>query len=301
MKTKITLLFLAFQLQSYAQINVLKSQFEQITKGKKAKVGVAILDFASKDSLTFNGNGHFPMQSVYKFHLALAVLNQIDKGKFTLNQKIFVSKADLRGDTHSPLRDKYPKGNVNLPLSEILSFTVSQSDNCGCDLLFKLLGGPSKVNDYIHSLGIKDVAIMTNEEVMQADWNVQYTNWSTPMAAATLLEKFHKKHILSKKSQDFLYKVLVETNTGVNKIKGLLPKNTITGHKTGWSGSNKDGLTGATNDIGIVTLPDGKQFAIAIFVTNSMEKEATNDRMIAEIAKATYDYFLEKTKKPLQK
>lgn len=294
MKRTIFLLILVFHLQSYAQINQLKTQIEQITKDKKAKVGVAILDFNGKDSLTINGNGHFPMQSVFKYHLALAVLSQVDKGKFSLNQKIFVKKSELKPNWWSPLHDKYPNGDVNLPLRELLSFTVSQSDNNGCDILFKLVGGPKKVNDYIHSLGIKDVAILTNEETMQADWNVQYTNFSTPLAAAKLLEKFHKNHILSKASQDFLWKTMVETTTGSTKIKALLPKNAILAHKTGWSGTNKEGLTGATNDIGIITLPNGKQFAIAIFVTNSMEKEATNDRMIAEIGKVTYDYFLSK-------
>ena len=288
------LLVLTFRLQSYAQIAKLNSQIEQITKGKQAKVGVAILDFDGKDTLTINGAGHFPMQSVFKFHLALAVLNQIDKGKLSLNQKIFVKKADLHPNWWSPLRDKYPNGDVYVLLSELLSFTVSQSDNNGCDILFNLVGGPKKVNDYIHSLGIKEVAIMSNEEVMQADWNVQYTNFSTPVAAVKLLEKFYKKHILSKNSEAFLWKIMAETTTGATKIKSLLPKNTFFAHKTGWSGTNKDGLTGATNDIGIVTLPNGKQFAIAVFVTNSMEKEATNDRMIAEIGKATYDYFIAK-------
>ena len=288
------LLVLAFRLQSYAQMAKLNSQIEQITKGKQAKVGVAILDFDGKDTLTMNGAGHFPMQSVFKFHLALAVLNQIDKGKLSLNQKIFVKKADLHPNWWSPLRDKYPNGDVYVPLSELLSFTVSQSDNNGCDILFNLVGGPKKVNDYIHSLGIKEVAITSNEEVMQADWNVQYTNFSTPVAAVKLLEKFHKKHILSKNSEAFLWKIMAETTTGATKIKSLLPKNTVFAHKTGWSGTNKDGLTGATNDIGIVTLPNGKQFAIAVFVTNSMEKETTNDRMIAEIGKATYDYFITK-------
>ena len=288
------LLVLAFRLQSYAQMAKLNSQIEQITKGKQAKVGVAILDFDGKDTLTMNGAGHFPMQSVFKFHLALAVLNQIDKGKLSLNQKIFVKKADLHPNWWSPLRDKYPNGNVYVLLSELLSFTVSQSDNNGCDILFNLVGGPKKVNDYIHSLGIKEVAITSNEEVMQADWNVQYTNFSTPVAAVKLLEKFHKKHILSKNSEAFLWKIMAETTTGATKIKSLLPKNTVFAHKTGWSGTNKDGLTGATNDIGIVTLPNGKQFAIAVFVTNSMEKETTNDRMIAEIGKATYDYFITK-------
>ena len=295
MKRRVALLILTFYLQSYvanSQTGLLKNKIEQITKAKQAKVGVAILGLDGKDSLTINGNVHFPMQSVYKFHLALAVLNQVDKGKLSLNQKIYINKTDLRKDTWSPLRDKYPNGNVNIALSELIGFTVSQSDNNSCDFLFKFIGGPKKVNDYIHSLGVKDVAIMSNEEVMQADWNVQYTNFSTPVAAVQLLEKFHQKHILSKTSQDFLWKTMVETTTGSTKIKALLPKTAILAHKTGWSGSNKDGLTGATNDIGIVTLPNGKQFIIAIFVTNSMEKEATNDRMIAEIAKATWDYFI---------
>jgi beta-lactamase class A len=292
MKLRLLLLISIFHLQSYAQINSLRTKIEQITKGKQAKVGVAILDLDGKDTLTINGNARFPMQSVFKYHLALAVLNQVDKGKLSLNQKIFVKKADLHPNWWSPLRDKYPNGNVNVLLSELLSFTVSQSDNNGCDILFKLMGGPKKVNDYIHSLGIKDVSIISNEEVMQADWNVQYRNFSTPLAAAKLLEKFHKKDILSKSSHDFLWKIMVETTTGTTKIKALLPKKAILAHKTGWSGTNKDGLTGATNDIGIITLPNGKQFAIAIFVTNSMEKEATNDRMIAEIGKATYDYFM---------
>ena len=164
MKHKIILLIIISSLQSYvanAQMGVLRNKIEQITKGKNAKVGVAVLDLKGKDTLTINGTGHFPMQSVFKFHLALAVLNQVDKGKFSLNQKIFVKKSELKPNWWSPLRDKYPNGDVNLPLSELLSFTVSQSDNNGCDILFKLLGGPKKVHDYIHSLGIKDVAILT--------------------------------------------------------------------------------------------------------------------------------------------
>ena len=224
----------------------------------------------------------------------MAVLNQVDKGKFTLNQNIFVSKADLIPNLYSPMREKYPEGNVNLPLSEIIKFTVSQSDNSGCDLLFKLIGGTEIANKFIHKIGVKDVEILDPEVRIQNDWNLQYRNYSTPYAAVQLLQKFHKQPILSKSSQDFLYKIMVETSTGLNKIKGLLPKKAIVAHKTGFSGKNKEGLTGGTNDIGIITLPNGKQFAIAIFVSNSMEDEITNDKMIAEIALAVWDYYLGK-------
>lgn len=292
---KITMLILLSQFlffSIFAQNSVLKEKIQQIVKSKRATVGVGILNFENGDTLTFNGKGHFPMQSVFKFHLALAVLNQVDQGKFTLNQNIFVSKADLIPNLYSPMREKYPDGNVNLPLSEIIKFTVSQSDNSACDLLFKLIGGTEIANKFIHKIGVKDVAILDPEVRIQNDWTLQYRNYSTPFAAVQLLQKFHKQHILSKSSQDFLYKIMVETTTGPNKIRGLLPKNAIVAHKTGFSGKNKEGLTGGSNDIGIITLPNGKQFSIAVFVSDSMEDEMTNDKMIAEITLAVWDYYL---------
>lgn len=294
---KFTFLLLTYflqTLQGFSQTNIFREKIEQIVKSKRAIVGVGVLNFENGDTLTYNGNGHFPMQSVYKFHLALAVLNQVDKGKLSLNQNIFVKKSDLIPNLYSPMREKYHEGDVNLPLSEILTYTVSQSDNIGCDLLFRLIGGTEKVNKFIHQLGVKDVAILDPEVRIQNDWSLQYKNYSTPFAAVQLLQKFHKKHILSKSSQDFLYKIMAETTTGTTKIKALLPKNTIVAHKTGFSGKNKEGLTGGTNDIGIITLPSGKQVAISIFVSNSLETEVENDRMIAEIALVVWDYYLGK-------
>jgi beta-lactamase class A len=294
---KITFLILNIFLSisiGFSQENTLRERISQIVKSKRATVGVGIMNLENGDTLTLNGKGHFPMQSVFKFHLALAVLNQIDKGKLALNQNIFVSKADMTPNLYSPMREKYPEGNINLPLSEIIKYTVSQSDNSGCDLLFKLIGGTEKANKFIHKIGVKDVAILDPEVRIQNDWSLQYKNYSTPFAAVQLLQKFHKEHILSKSSQDFLYKIMVETTTGPNKIKGLLPREAIIAHKTGFSGKNKEGLTGATNDIGIITLPNGKQFAIAVFVSDSMEDEKVNDKMIAEIALAAWDYYLGK-------
>jgi beta-lactamase class A len=295
MKKIIALIFSALlAFSGYSQSNNLREKISQIVKSKRATVGVGIMNLENGDTITLNGSNHFPMQSVYKFHLGLAVLNQVDKGKLSLNQDVFLSKADMIPDLYSPLRDKYPEGNLNLPLKEILKYTVSQSDNVGCDLLFKLIGGTEKANEYIHEIGIKEVAILDPEVRIQNDWSLQYKNYTTPFAAIQLLQKFRKQKILSKNSQDFICKILFETTTGPNKIKGLLPPKAKVGHKTGYSGKNKDGMTGATNDIGIVTLPNGKQFAIAVFVSNSMEDEVTNDKIIAEIALAAWDYYLGK-------
>lgn len=288
----LTFIFHVHIITGYSQIENLRKTISAITNGKNAKVGVSVLSFDKGDTLTFNNDFRFAMQSVYKFHLALMVLHQVDEGKLALNQKVYIKKSDLLPNTWSPIRDKYPAGNVELTISDLLRFTVSQSDNVGCDRLFRLVGGTKKVDKYLHQIGVKEVAVKGTEEEMHKDWNVQYTNWTKPSAATQLLDKFYRGNILSDNSRAFLWKIMVETVTGVSKMKALLPTNTVVAHKTGYSGANQAGLTGATNDIGIMTLPNGKQVAVAIFVNNSMENEKTNDQMIAEITKATWDYFV---------
>jgi len=257
---------------------------------KKAKVGMAVIGLDNTDTLSFYGSEQMPIQSVYKFHLALAVLNLVERGKLSLSQKVFIPKSQLRPNTWIPLRDKYPDGDVSLTLDEILKFTVSQSDNIGCDLLFNLIGGTSVVNDYIHSIGIEGVSIAATEEQMAQGWDVQFTNWTTPRAAVQLLQKFQNKEIIPT-LHDYLYKIMTETSTGPKRLKGLLPEGTVVAHKTGTSDTNKEGITAAINDIGIVVLPNGKYYFIAVFVTNSYESFESNESIIAEISKLVYDEY----------
>jgi beta-lactamase class A len=288
--------FSLFTFHSFPQIDSLKNKIEQIIKTKNATVGVSIRGIENNDSLSVNGDAHFPMQSVFKFHIALAVLDQVDKGDLSLDQEIFISRDELLPNTWSPIRDKYPDGKIKLTLAEILKYTVAISDNNGCNILLKTISGPEKVEKYIHKLGVKNISIKYNEEEMHKDWNVQFSNWTTPKAATDLLVAFYTKNILSKSSFDFLLKTMIETSTGKNRIKGQLPEGTIVAHKTGSSGTNDEGITAAANDIGIITLPEGNHFAISVFVTNSKENDETNEKIISDIANVTWDYFQNNTK-----
>ena len=213
------------------------------------------------------------------------------------NQKIKIEKKDLLPDLYSPIRDEYPNG-ATLTLSKILEYTVSQSDNVGCEVLLRLIGGPKVVEKYCNDNGIKDVSIKINEEEQQANWDLQFQNWTTPKGANEILEKFYsnKSNLLSKKSHHFIWKIMKETETGQNRLKGQLPKRTIVAHKTGSSGANKEGLTAAVNDIGIVFLPGGQYYYISVFVTKSTENAETNEKIIADISKATWDYFAQNKK-----
>ena len=291
----LTLFFLlTFEFSEAQSIQALKEKINQVLKGKSATVGVAIKGDNAADTLSINGNKHLPMQSVFKYHLALAVLHQVDQGKFSLNQKVVLDKKMVDSYSHlwSPLGKKHPNG-AKVTLAEILKYTVAWSCNLGCDLLFKLIGGPKVVESYMHKIGIKDIAIVHPEIVMQAKWETQYENWTTAKAANQVLKLFFEntENLLTKKSYNFLLEVLKGTKTGKKRIRGLLPKETVVAHKTGYSGKNKKGLTGALNNIGIVFLPDNSYFYISVLVSDSLESDVTNQKIIAEIAKVTWDYF----------
>ena len=124
MKIPFLLLFLFLANTIHAQINSLKHEIDEFLRTKHADVGVAVLDFESGDTLTAGNDKRYPMQSVYKFHLALAVLHHVDQGRLSLDREIAVTESDLIPDTWSPLREKYPDGNVELPLKDILAYTV---------------------------------------------------------------------------------------------------------------------------------------------------------------------------------
>jgi len=288
---KISLLFLFISAFTFAQQSVLEQKISSIIKDKKATVGVSVLGFENGFKYNKNADKKLPMQSVFKFHIAAAVLDFVDKGKLSLDQKILLDKSNLLENTWSPLRDKYPNGNVEVPLSEILEFTVAKSDNNGCDILLKLLGGTQTVQKFMDSKGVKGFQIKYNEEAMHKDWNVQYENYTTTNSAVQTLKKFYDGKLLSKKSTDYLMKVMLSTSTGLNKLIEQLPKNTPAARKTGASGKNDAGLTGAENEIAIVTLPNGKHYAIAVFVSNSTETDAVNCKMISDISKSVWDYF----------
>ena len=282
----------------WAQSNrVLKQKIEAAVLGKKAIVGVSIAGNDGKDTLSLNGNHRFPLQSVFKFHIALMVLDRVDHGKLSLDQKIQIQKKDLLPGLYSPLREQYPAG-ASLPVSRILEYMVCESDNVACDVLLKWVGGPSAVENYFRKKGFNNLAIKTNEEMQQADWDLQFQNFTTPKAATEVLMRFYynQPSLLSKKSYDLIWQLMKKVSTGSNRLKAGLPQNSSLAHKTGSSGTNKEGLTAAVNDIGIVFLPGGRYFFISVFVTDSHESLATNEKIIADIANAASDFFNQKVK-----
>lgn len=293
---KISFLIILFisciQLKSQS-IKDLRNKIHEIISTKNATVGVSLKGIEDQDTLSINGNKNTPLMSVFKFHIALAVLNQVDKGKLKLDQKFFIKKEELLPDTWSPIREEYPQGNTNLTLDQLLRYTVSHSDNNGCDILLNILGGTQTVQKFINQQGIKDFTIKVNEQQMSS-FDKLYLNTTTPLATTVLLEKFYNGKVLKKETTKYLYRIMVETSRGLTWMKAGLPEGTELAHRTGISSRNDENMRAAMNDVGIVTLPNGKHYILSVYLKNITEEIKDTEKIIADISRVVWEYYINK-------
>lgn len=280
------ILFMLF----YAAPPDLAAEFARIAADANGHSGAAARLIETGGTASFHGTDRFPMQSVYKFPIAMAVLRDVDRGLLRLDQAVKVAKADLVPPAlHSPIRDRHP-GGTSLTLRELLRFAVSESDGTASDVLLRLAGGGARVTQYLRDLGIRGVMVATTEMAMSRDSSVQYQNWAQPGEMVALLLAFHEGRGLAPSSRALLNDLMIHTPTGPNRLKGLLPPGTVVAHKTGTSGT-AEGLTPATNDVGIITLPDGRHAAVAVFVSDSPASLVVREKVIARIARAAWDHW----------
>jgi beta-lactamase class A len=267
----------------------LQRQIQGIAADAHGRVSVACSLPESSLNCDLDPHARPPMQSVFKFSVAVTALHLIEQGKLSLDQSIgFLPSDRILPHTHSPLQDKYPEANVNIPLRELLSLAVSQSDNVAADIVLRTIGGPAIVNSYMDSIGVSGFHLEDGEDGLARDVAAQYRDWFEPAGAIQLLRRISENSPITPEHTRMLLQWMQETPNGALRIKGKLPSGTIVMHKTGSSGT-REGVTFATNDIGLITLPDGRRLAIAIFVTDSRAGDDARDAVIARIAKAAYD------------
>ena len=254
----------------------------------KGRVGAAVMLLESGESADLNGDEHFVMQSVYKLPIAMAALQRVDKGELKLDQMVKVEKRDfVPQGIYSPVRDKYPDG-ARLSLAELVRYTISESDGTTSDVLMNLVGGARGVMAFLTEIGVSGIKVVNLEKEIGRDWQTQYENSATPKAAVQLLAALQARRGLSAESRALVLKLMIESVPGAKRIKGQLPAGTVVAHKTG-TGSTRGGITSATNDIGIIALPDGRHLAVAVFISDAAGDDAAREGVIARIANAAWD------------
>lgn len=251
--------------------------------GKQARVGVA---WIGQDGRLrgVNAEEEFPMLSVMKFPLAMAVADKARERGATLKDSVLVQSTLLHTDTYSPMLEKYsPKSEHKITLSELLYYSLSLSDNNACDVLLDWVGGAAVVQNYMERLGFDEIKVKWTESDMHSDLSLCQENTSTPEAMARLLLSFDRdfKDSYSKEVKQ----IMENCKTGKERLPAaLFGKNAVIGHKTG-TGDSVDGRILAVNDAGYIRLSSGENYAIAVFVADSKHSMQETEAIIAHISR----------------
>lgn len=268
--------------------SALQSELEAFVSDKDAEIGIAMI-IGGKDTVAVNGNRRFPMLSIYKFPISIALADNFRRNDISLDTLISIGKDDLHPDTYSPMTEKLlaqdmlPAGELAMPARELLVYMLQLSDNNASDIMLREAGGAAAVQDYLSSLGIGEIYVRNSENDMHAYNSLCYANSATPLAMATLFDRFDRgfTHPVFMDVKQ----ILESCGTGVGRLtKPLMEAGAVVGHKTGTGFMLPDGRIMAVNDAGYVHLSDGTRYSIAVFVENSRYDMAATEALIAEIS-----------------
>jgi beta-lactamase class A len=273
----------------------LRAQIERIAAQAHGKVGVACSLPGKPLDCDFHAADPLPMQSVYKLPISMAMLHAIEQGRFTLTQTIRFLPSDLIApDQYSPLRDAHPHGDADIPVQDLIHGALVDSDGVASDMLMRALGGPAAVNAYIRSLGIHGIEIRDTEKTLGRDVQLENRNTAEPRAMVALLRLIADHSPLTPDHTSLLLGWMRSTHTGDHRLRALLPPGTVVADKTGTAGTGRN-YTNATNDGGLITLPDGRILAVAVLVADSAAPEAIREHVIAEIGQAIWNAAIQTT------
>lgn len=303
-----------------AQQALLVAQVARLAGQTDGTVGFAIRKVGSREMLTYNKSATFPMASTFKIAVAGRIFERIDKGELKLDQMVEVDpKLVVNSDGIARFA---PHPGVSLSLHNQLELMLTRSDNTATDVLTALAGGPAAVTDWVRRQGVTgqridadtahliyraldiepgkgtfketvEVAFAADPKKRERDvqrtpnapFNADPRDSSTPEAMVDLLLAIESGKALSPASTKELIAIMERCITGEKRLKGLLPTGTVVAHKTGT-------LMSIANDVGLVTLPDGSRFAIAVFVKGDTKGVDTQERVIAELARTAYDHYV---------
>lgn len=277
---------------------ILESQVRALGEAFNGDIGIAVRDVQSGWTTSFDGDTFFPQQSVSKFWVALTALDKADRGELSLEAPVTVRREDMTL-FHQPIAAQLGGGGYSTTLNTLLYRAITQSDNTCNDFVLWKAGGPDAVRSFLRSRGIEGVRFGPGERLLQSQiaglqWQQSYAynggfyrarnavplsqrraaferyianpmDGATPEGIVEALAKLKRGELLSPSSTQKLLSIMGNTKTGARRLKGGLAPGWQLSHKTG-TGQVLGGEQAGYNDIGILTGPDGRSYAVAVMI-----------------------------------
>ena len=325
MKVSITAIF-ALLIAGIGEISaaaepLLEQELARLGEMSGGTMGIAAVHLESGRSAWLNADETFPMASAYKVPIAVQLLHLVDEGRLSLDQRIEIGTAE-----YSPGSGMIAKllddPGLSVSVHNLLEIMLLISDNTATDRLLETVGGGEAVTARMQALGVEGVRVDRPTIELIGDWlgvenmpSAAGKRWddyqalvdampkgrqeaavrafeldprdtATPRGMADLLAEIWRGDALGDTSSALLIDIMERCETGLARLKGLLPEGTVVAHKTGTIGRT-------TNDVGVITLPgDAGHVIVVAFVKDSDFDVPVRERAIAEAARAAHDYFL---------
>lgn len=304
-----------------AGLDRLEREIQRLSALSGGVVGVGLIHLESGRELFVNRDVRFPMASTFKVPVAVQFLTKVEQKQASLDSMVTLTPNDLHPGSGT-LTSLFDDPGVSLSYRNLMELMLLISDNSATDLVLKAAGGGAAVTARLAALGVQGIsvdrptiqliadAIGVRDLGPESQWSRQAfaeksravteadrqaarsafyrdpRDTATPEGMSRLLQKIWRREALSEAHSALLLDIMLRCETGEGRIKGLLPPGTPVMHKTGSLG------IGVTDDVGIITLPEGAgHLVISVFVKEASAPVAQQERTIAQIARAAYDYF----------
>jgi beta-lactamase class A len=224
---------------------------------------------------------------------------------------------------NQPIQKKLVDGVYDTTIDGLLVYAIAQSDNAANDILVRKLGGSRRVRAWLVAHGVAGVRSGPEERILQSEiagviWRPEYSfgqafwtardkiapeeraerlqayltdpaDGATPDGVVRGLSRLAQGRLLSRASTSRMLQILQQTTTGPARLKAGLGGGWAIAHKTG-TGQDLGDLSTGYNDVGLLTAPDGRTYAVAVMIASTRAPIEVRQALMADVARAIVRY-----------
>jgi len=299
----------------------LAARIRELGAGFDGRVGIAVQSIDEGWRTGWKADELYPQQSCSKFWVSLTALDAVDRGKVSLDDQVSFRRDDLTL-FHQPIAAQVLAGGYTTTLGDLMVKAITTSDNTANDKLMRSIGGPDAVRSYLARKNVTSVRFYNGERALQSKiagliWSQSYSigdafykardalplsvrkaafnryiedpyDGASPNGFVSGLARLKRGELLSPSSTARLLSIMGNTKTGANRLKGGLKPGWSLSHKTG-TGQILGDVQAGYNDIGILTAPDGRSYAVAVMIKKTSVPLPTRMTLMNNVVRAVID------------